>query len=443
MPKLTQKAVDALRPGAEEYVVWDDEVAGFGVRVRPSGASGYILMYRHGGKKRKHTLGRVEAGFPVKEARERAAELLRGLRDGVDPQAEKVADRHAITVAELVDAYLAEGPALKPNKKASSWKTDRGVLGTHVKPLIGRRLARDLTEVDVANFQLAVAQGKSARDVKLGKRARSRVTGGKTIAGLTIAVLGAAFQFGIRTKRVAHNPTRGVERFKVQRRERYLSERELACINEALLEFERADERLSVMADAVRLLVFTGCRKSEILTLRWEWIDWRKSCIRLPDSKTGARVVPIGDTAVELLKRRWDESRALAPAIGHNSGCAREPRKRSPFVLPALKGDGHFVGLPHLWEKVRIRADAISRERATEAGEHPDDVASLATVRIHDLRHSFASFAIADGASLFMVGKVLGHKQARTTEIYAHLSDDPIRHVASRTSSRLAAAMRG
>jgi integrase len=109
---------------------------------------------------------------------------------------------------------------------------------------------------------------------------------------------------------------------------------------------------------------------------------------------------------------------------GRNFGEAPARTERSPYVLPAMQGDGHFVGLPHLWENVRARADEIARQRAEERGEHPGDVRVLTDVRLHDLRHSFASFAIADGASLFMVGKVLGHRQARTTEIYAHLSDD-------------------
>ncbi|MFN4175537.1 tyrosine-type recombinase/integrase [Phenylobacterium sp.] len=443
MPRLTEKLVETLAPRDEEYCVWDAEVVGLGVRVRPTGAKSFVLMYRRGGKQRKHTMGKVDVGYGVKEARERAKELLRGLRDGIDPQDAKAEERKAVTVAELVDLYLAEGPALKPDKKAASWKSDGRLFECHVKPLLGRYLARDLSKVDVAKFQKDVADGKTARNVKTGHRRRSRVTGGKTVAALTLAVLGACYQFGIETGRVAHNPVRGVKRFKINRRERYLSERELAAFGEALAAFEREDPRMQVMADAVRLLIFTGCRKNEILTLLWEWVDWRKTCLRLPDSKTGARVVPLADAAVALLKRRWEAGRPQTDLRGHNSGERPEPKRRSPFVLPAMKGEGHYVGLGHHWEKVRGRADAIARRRAEDAGEHPDDVPTLTNVRIHDLRHSFASFAIADGASLFMVGKVLGHKQARTTEIYAHLSDDPVKHVANRTATRLAEAMRG
>lgn len=442
MPKLNEKLVETLSPRAEEYCVWDTEVVGLGVRVRPTGAKSFVLMYRRGGKQRKHTMGKLDVGYGVKEARERAKDLLRGLRDGIDPQDAKVEERTALTVAELADLYLAEGPALKPDKKEASWDTDRSLFTNHVKPLIGRMLAREVSKVDVATLQLDIAKGKTAKNEKTGPRRRSMVKGGKRVASMTVAVLGACYQWGIETGRVSHNPTRGVKSFKINRRERYLSEKEVACFSEALAEFERDDPRMEVMADAVRLLMLTGCRKSEILTLEWAWVDWRKSCLRLPDSKTGAKVVPLADAAVALLKRRWEAGRPEPDMRGHNSGERPEPKRRSPYVLPAMKGEGHYIGLGHHWEKVRLRADAIARKRAEEAGEHPDDVAPLTNVRLHDLRHSFASFAIADGASLFMVGKVLGHKQARTTEIYAHLSDDPVKHVANRTASRVAEAMR-
>lgn len=442
MPKLTEKSVEALPPQDREYMVWDSEVIGLGVRVQPTGSRSFVLTYRRGGKKRKHTMGPLRVGYGVKEARERAKDLLRGLRDGVDPQVAKVEEREALTVAELVDLYVELGPALKPEKKASSWDTDRGLFRNHVKPLIGRMLAREVTKVDVATMQLDVSRGKTARDVKTGPRRRSVVKGGKRIASMAVAVLGACYQWGIETGRVSHNPTRKVKAFRITRRERYLSEKEVACFSEAIAEFEREDPRMEVMADAVRLLMLTGCRKSEILTLEWAWVDWRKSCLRLPDSKTGAKVVPLGDAALALLKRRWEAGRPQPDLRGHNSGEHPEPKRRSPYVLPAMKGEGCYVGLGHHWEKVRLRADIVARRRALESGEHPDDVPTLADVRIHDLRHSFASFAIADGASLFMVGKVLGHKQARTTEIYAHLSDDPVKQVANRTADRLSQAMR-
>jgi integrase len=159
-----------------------------------------------------------------------------------------------------------------------------------------------------------------------------------------------------------------------------------------------------IAAAAVRLLLLTGCRKSEILTLRWDWVDPERRCLRLPDSKTGAKIVPLAAAVLELLE---EFSR----------------RNDSIFVLPASKGDGHYAGLQKDWERIRARA-------------------GLPGLRLHDLRHSFASFAVADGHSLFMVGKVLGHKQARTTESYAHLSADPVIAVADRTAARILTAMK-
>jgi integrase len=150
------------------------------------------------------------------------------------------------------------------------------------------------------------------------------------------------------------------------------------------------------------LLLLTGCRKSEILSLRWEWVDIERACLRRPDSKTGAKVVPLASAALELLVD-----------LPYHSG----------FVLPAVRGPGHYTGLQKDWERVRERAN-------------------LPGLRIHDLRHSFASFAVADGNTLFMVGRLLGHKQVRTTEGYAHLASDPLRLVADRTAMRIAAAMK-
>ena len=339
MPKLTRKLIGELSPAAAEYCVWDTQVTGFGVRVRPGGGRSYVLFYRLGGRFRKLTLGKADGGYGLDEARDRAIEKLQDVRGGVDPQAQKVADRNAISVAELTDLYLQEGPALKPNKKASIWETNRIMFDCHIKPLLGRRLAREITAMDVSRMQLDISQGKTARNVMLGYRRRSKVRGGKRVAALAVITLGAVYEFAIRAEYLQKNPTNGVERFQNVRRERYLSEREIAALSEALAEFEREDERFSVMADSVRLLMLTGCRKTEILSLKWEFVDWRKGCLRLPESKTGAKVVPLADDAIALLKRRWDETRTPEPSRGHNSGeVPNAAAPSSPWVLPALKG---------------------------------------------------------------------------------------------------------
>jgi integrase len=269
--------------------------------------------------------------------------------------------------------------------------------------LLGKKLAAALTHDDVVRFQRDVAAGKSKADIKTGKRGRAIVDGGPGTAARSLAVLGAMLEWATHPDRklIPANRAKGVKLLKGGKRERFLSEAELASLADTLAAME-AQHRLSpTVTAAIRLLLLSGCRKAEILSLRWEWVDVERGVLRLPDSKTGAKVVPLAAAAVKLL--------------------AELPR-RGDYVLPATKGAGHYTGLQKDWGRVRVRA-------------------GLAGVRVHDLRHSFASFAIADGNSLFLIGKVLGHKQARTTEIYAHLADDPIRAVADRTAARIAAAM--
>lgn len=199
------------------------------------------------------------------------------------------------------------------------------------------------------------------------------------------------------------NPAKGVPLLKGAQKKRFPSEAEVARLADSLTVMENEYKLGATAATAVRLLLLTGCRKSEILSLRWEWIDIERGRVRLPDSKTGAKVVPLASAAQDLLS-----------AQPHRSG----------FVLPAARGTGHYTGLQKDWERIRERAN-------------------LPGLRIHGLRHSFASFAVADGNTLFMVGKVLGHKQARTTEGYAHLANDPLRAVADRIAARITAAIKG
>ncbi len=417
MPKLSKRTVDAIRPDRDGYqrsdrkgrevFVWDTgdgALKGFGVRMMPSGAGSYLVQYRtKEGSTRRIVIGKVGVLTPD-EARRLAGDRLKEVTQGGDPSAERHrVRREALTVAGLADLYLAEGPAAKPNKKASSWATDRSNIERHIKPLLGRKLAASLNHDDVVRFQRDVAAGKSRADIKTRKRGRAIVDGGPGTAARSLAVLGALLEWAAHPDRklIPVNPAKGVKLLRGGKRERFLSEAELARLADELAAME-AEHRVSPTASAaIRLLLLTGCRKAEILSLRWEWVDIGRGALRLPDSKTGAKVVPLAAAAVKLLT---------------------ELPRSSAYVLPGAKGAGHYTGLQKDWERVRARA-------------------GLGGVRIHDLRHSFASFAVADGNSLYLIGKVLGHKQARTTEIYAHLADDPVRAVADRTAARIAAAM--
>ena len=289
-----------------------------------------------------------------------------------------------MTVAELCTLYLSEGVA---TKKASTIAMDRTRINLHVIPLLGRRRARDIAQGDVERFMNAVAK-------RSGKGAASR----------TVGMLGGIFSFAVRKFICSKNPVRGVQRFEDRKATRFLSLVELARLGETLTTAEREGVNPYAVA-AIRTLMFTGCRKAEILTLRWDDIDWENDCLRLPESKTGAKTVALGAPAIELLHG--------LPRVDGN-----------PYVFPGTKDRAHLVGLQKIWHQIRNRA------------ELPD-------VRLHDLRHSFASVGAAGGDSLLIIGKLLGHKNAASTQRYAHLGDDPLRSAANRISQQIAAAMSG
>ena len=420
---LTKRTLDALKPAAQDYQVWDTKVRGLGVRVYPSGARGFVLQYRNAaGRTRKLALGRYGV-LTVDKAREKATRLLGEILDGRDPSQDKRENRHAKTVGELADLYLREGSVDKPNKKLSSWETDRSNIERHIRPLLGTRIARALTKTDVARFQSDVAAGKTAKDEKTRPRGRAIVRGGKGIASRVLAVLSAMMTFGEGRGIVAGNPTKGVEPFRGRKKERFLTDTEVGVLGEALVEIERDGSLPWVATAAIKLLLLTGARRGEILALQWEEVDLDRGCLRLKDSKTGAKVIRLAAAALSLL--------------------AALPRS-ARWVLPATKGSGHYVGLSKHWDVVKARANALAvRRAAQEEGSSLEGVPRFDHVRLHDLRHSFASFAVQSGGSLFLVGKVLGHKQTRTTERYAHLRDEPLLATAELAAQRIAHALDG
>ena len=338
MPKITKRTVDAAPipdEGEGDRFLWDTELKGFGIRIKPSGVKSYVLKYRIGSRTRRLTIGKHGPLWTAENARRQALDLLRSVKDGRDPAAEKSEAREALTVGSLADLYLAEGMVEKPNKKASSWVTDRSNIERHVKPLLGRKIAKLLTQADIGKFQADVAAGKSKADVRTGRRGRAIVKGGPGTAARSLAVLGAMLEFAVKRKLIAANPAKGVPLLKGEKKERFLSKAEVKRLAEAVLGIEAERKLSSTAAVAIWLLMLTGCRKSEILSLRWEWVDFERSCLRLPESKTGAKVVPLASSAMKLLS---------------------ELPREATYVLPAAKGTGHYIGLQKDWERVRVRA---------------------------------------------------------------------------------------
>ncbi len=402
--KITIRSVEAVQAGSKDSYLWDTELKGFGLKVTPSGARIYLVQYRtggRGGRTRRVTLGRHGSPWTPDQARAEAKRVLGAAAAGADPAEEKTLARKDLTVAELCDLYLEEGTAIK---KATTVAMDRSRIESHVKPLLGRAPLRSVSRGDVERFLQDVAKGKTRSDRKTGPRGRSVVKGGKGAATRTVGMLGAIFEFATHRGLCEANPVRGVKRFPDGKSERFLSPAELARLGSVLSHAEEEGFNATVTA-AIRLLMLTGTRKGEVLSLTWDQVDFDHKCLRLPETKTGAKTIPLGAPALELLEG--------LPRSADN-----------PHVFPSATGEGSLVGLQKYWAELRARA-------------------GLDDVRIHDLRHSFASVAVAGGDSLYLVGKILGHKQARSAEVYAHLADDPIRAVADRASMTIAAALHG
>ncbi|MGI8568512.1 MAG: tyrosine-type recombinase/integrase [Methylocella sp.] len=401
--KITKRTVDGLQPMERDFVRWDGLLTGFGVRVRASGSRSFVAAYRLGGRNtpwRRVTIAAV-GSMTVDSARKEAERIIAGARLGQDRAAQKARKRAEMTVAQVCDLYLAEGCE---TKKASTLATDRGRIERHIKPLLGKRLIGEVARAEIEKFMRDVANGKTAADVKTRLHGRAIVEGGKGTASRTVGLLGGIFSFAVSRHLRPDNPVRGVKRYPDKKGETFLSPAELARLGEALGAAEASGANYAAVA-VIRLLAFTGARKGEVASLRWSEIDLERGYLRLGDSKTGAKVIPLGAPAIEVL--------AGLPRIDG-----------AQFVFPAATGGAAFQGVDKVWRKVRAAAN-------------------FPALRLHDLRHSFASVGLARGDALAVIGAILGHADVKTTSRYAHLADDPVRNAANEISKSVHAAFSG
>lgn len=409
--RIGKRTVDAVQtPPSGEARLWDAHLKGFFLRVYPSGRRIYALKYRLGPLQRIFTIGLHGSPWTPETARERAQEALDSVRHGRDPAVEKMAAREALSVKNLIDGYLTDGPATKPSKRQSTWANDASNLRRHIEPLLGRKIAQAVTKEDAAKAIRDIASGATATEARESgkKRGRINVKGGPGVARRTRMTAAAMYAWGLEHGRIkGANPFASVKLTAAPVRDRFLGRDEAGRLLDALTDLENANKISKTFGDAVRLLLLTGARKTEVLGLRWSEVDFQRKMLVLPPErtkaggKTGERRVILSPPALEILSaRKSDEAKPV------------------DFVFPAAWGDGHSVGIRRAFAK------------ACKA-------AGLSEVRVHDLRHSFASFAIADGASLFLVGKLLGHASARTTERYAHLSGDPLHDAVAAVGRRL------
>ncbi len=403
--KITKRTVDAAGPMPTTYLVRDTEVKGFVLVVTPAGAKSYAVDYRvgsgRGSPKRRLTIGKHGSPWTAETARAEAKRLLAEVAAGRDPAMARQADRNALTFGELIDLYIAEGVG---HKKPSTLKADRGRIEHHLRPLLGKLRADRITRADVERMRNAVTAGKTAQKIEDGEKrpSGSMARGGKGVAAQCVTLVGAIFAFAAERGLCTDNPARGVKKAPVRKVERFLSEAEIARLAAALdAEAERTGNPYP--SAAIKLLLLTGCRRGEIVNLCWEHVDFERECLRLPDSKTGAKVVYLNAPARALLQE--------LPRMADN-----------PRVIPGVKAESASAAIDNVWPSIR-------------------EAAGLVDVRLHDLRHSFASVGAAGGLSLPIIGALLGHKHATTTARYAHLSADPLRAANDAVGARIAAAM--
>ena len=411
LTKLTKRVVDAALPRPRRYTLFDTEVKGFGVRIYPSGKKSWIFEYRAGEGGRRVSKSRVTIGsandFTPEQARKQAEALRAQTKTGRDPQGERLLQRQAATLEEISRQFLEVHVRPKRGKRTADNYAD--ILNRLVLPEVGKKKAQDVTRRDLSKLHLSLARTKPQ-------------------ANRMLAVVGSLYSFAGKHGLVAEglNPVKGIDRFKEEKRERYLSTSELMRLGSAIREAEAVGIKWQVdpnkkirhlpkenmhtrigphAAAALRLLLFTGCRLREILHLKWANVDLERGLLFLPSSKTGKKTVILNAPALSVLKTI---PRIGVFVIAGESAGQKDEKPRSDLKRP--------------WQLV-----------AREAG--------LYGVRLHDLRHNFASFGAGGGLGLPVIGKLLGHSQIATTQRYAHLDADPLRAASNTIAKSIAAAM--
>ncbi len=379
--RITDALVRGLVPPVKgNFITYDAAgagqrpVSGFGVRITANGVTAFVMAYRNtGGRSRILTIGRY-GGWSVEAARKRAKELRQLIDSGVDPLKDKEADRTAPTVKQLADDYIRDH---LPKKRALSQEGDKKMITRFILPRLRNHKVADITfgQIDALHRSMASTPYQANR---------------------VAALLSKMFSLAIRWQYRTDNPAKGIERYHEEPRKRYLKTEEIARLTAAL--DGAADQR---SANIVRLCLLTGCRVGEALSAEWAHLDldagqWVKPAHTTKQKAT--HEAPLSAAAVALLRR------ILADAPAAPGGPVE------PFVFPGRVHGTHHDNIKRFWWGIRTDAD-------------------LDWLRIHDLRHTYASILASAGASLPMIGALLGHTQPATTARYAHIQDDPLRRL--------------
>ena len=368
--RLSERRVDALKPRKSVYDVRDRELTGFGIRVLPSGAKRYFIHSQHRGRRVWKIVGQT-GSIGLEDARARARTLLAAIRNGKGDEAAAPPDIPFGTVGDEVFRRYAR------NWKPSTLKVNRGYYRNQILPWFGGRPIAEITTRDVQQWFASLHETPVAAD-------RS--------APVLSVIMRQAEVYGYRPE--GTNPCAGIKRYRRQGRERFLSAAEIRRLGEELTRHEADYPQVVAI---VRLLLLTGCRIGEIVSLKWRY--YREGKLFLPDSKTGPRTIWLSSAAREVLD------------------CL--PR-RAVWIYPSPRKNGflHAVTVGRVWHRLRVEAD-------------------LCDVRLHDLRHTYASMALAQGETVLTIGRLLGHRNPETTLKYIHLSDAMVRGAADAVGAAL------
>ncbi|MBB3890545.1 integrase [Phenylobacterium haematophilum] len=410
MSKLTKRVVDAAETRDGEYIIWDDELPGFGLRVFPSGKRSYMIQYRALGRTRRYTIGQHGVWAPETARREAKVQLGR-VAKGDNPSEERLLNHKAITVKELCELYVKDlnaglimGKGGRP-KKQTTITTDSGRVLRHIVPLLGQRRVQDLTRACIIAVMKDIIAGKTRGMFKTSRlRGKSVVKGGPGTARRTIGLLGGILTYAVNLGIIERNPAHGIQKPKGNVRERRLSEAEYRTLGGMLAEAAR-DEDNAIAVEIIRQLALTGCRRSEIVKLKWAEVDFDGSCLRLVDSKEGASVRPIGLSVVERLERR-------------------RRSKAGSYVFPGRNVEQSYGYFQNRWDRIFKGSP-------------------LAGVTPHVLRHSFASIANDLGFTEVTIAALIGHAKGSITGRYIHTLDTALIMAADNISGYIEGLLNG
>jgi integrase len=414
--KLSEALVrKALPPARGQAMIWDTEVKGFALRITPAGSKAFVLDYRIEGRQRRITIG-AHPDWTVAAARESAKAMKREVDHGSDPMGERQAQREAPTVKELWERYEREH---LPQKAPRSQVDERIMWEKIILPRFGKMKVAAITHDDMDAFH---------RDI-------TTIRGTPVRANRTIEVLRKAFNLAIRWKWREDNPASGVRRNPEERRNRYLNKTEIAALARALNEHSEP-----MSANAIKLLMLTGARRGEVLGATWAMFDLGNGVWTKPSAHTKQRClhrVPLSSPAIQLLTEMKEAAELKAAADG---------TPLNPFVFPSANGRP-LTDIKRTWGSVCRKAGLATpvekKGRDGKVVKTKDGKPVMVwqpSVRIHDIRHSFASILVSAGASLPLIGQMLGHTQVQTTQRYAHLFDDPLRKAAETVGAFVAQA---